>query len=136
MHPALRANCKNEPFRPVTSVGVLPSDVRQAIQQGGPIADHGERYQEGDLIFEKLPFRRLAMVAWGRNRMFVAIKDGGGTGLLELWTFAGLGDQWREPQLDRVAQVEPTSLQELLYQVCDGYPKPSPRPLQIDPPPL
>ncbi len=136
VRPVLQVNCKGDHFRPVTSVATLPSDVRQAILRDGPIADHGERYQAGDVIIEKLPLRRLAVVAWARSRMFVAIEDGGGRGELELWTFARLGDQWRDLQLDRIAEAAPTSLQELLYQVCDGYPKPSPRPLQADLPPL
>lgn len=137
MHAILGRHCSGEKFGQVTAVADLPADVRQVILQRGPIADPGERFMEGDVAEAGVPDRRLTIAARGKRHLIAAVQIGGWRPTLEIWMFSRHGDRWQDGSVDRfVFEAPPVSVQELLYEVCEGYPKPAPRPPDAGIPPI
>ncbi len=125
---AAALDCGNDDFKAVTTVAALPRAVRDVVLRDGEMADQGSAWQWGDVGGpERLPYRHLALAALGHRHIFVAIEIGGGPHFPELWSFELTDGRWTRGGA-RTFFETPVSLPELLYPVCDGAPKPDPRP--------
>jgi hypothetical protein len=130
---AFALSCKAEHFKAATTLAELPIDVRNLMLQDGPLADHGEAFEQTDVVDRNpLPLRRFGVAALGTRRIFAVVQHGGGPNYTEIWSFDRAGGQWKGcgsrgmPKHSVVGT--PESLPELLYSICDGYPEPAPRP--------
>jgi len=119
--------CRARRLKAVWTMTGLPPQVRERIAKRSAVADIGQAWQATDVAGpDRLPFRRLATSALGERNALVAIEHGGGPNYTELWVFQHQHSEWQGLQVGSVVGV-PESLPELMYQVCDGYPKPAPR---------
>jgi len=130
---AFALSCKAEHFKAAMTLAELPVDVRNLMLQDGPLADHGEIFEQTDVVGRSpLPFRRFGVAALGAHRIFAAVQHGGGPNYTEYWSFERVGGEWKgggsRGMPGHSAAGTPGSLPELLYSICDGYPVPAPQP--------
>lgn len=128
---ASAVDCHHDRFDPVGVMADLPPAIRAVVEQRGPVADRGERWQDTDVVIEKgLRSRRLAMAAIGSRHAFVVIEWGGGPVIAQQWSFERVAGEWRTGEWQGERYVDPAvpeSLAEMLFAICDGYPRPPPR---------
>lgn len=125
-----RVDCTGNAFKPAINLAALPDEVLASLKnlRSGfdpgvnptvpprDLADHGEAFTAGDVGGG--PFRRFALGAVGKNRVFAAVEHGGYAYHVEIWSFELDGVHWNGNVRLRVFAV-PETLPELLALTCN-----------------
>ncbi len=120
---AAREDCTGLHFRYAASLGQLPVGLLVVMEQGGALAERGQRFSVTDVIDPRFPRRRRfegAIVS--DSRAFVAMVRGGYAQSFAIWDFRREGEHWTGKP--RWAFGAVSTLRGLLSTTCKQYAPP------------
>lgn len=123
-HEFEQVDCAADRFQAATRLAELPAEVLASLPALSGVAEHGERFNETDVVMDRnAPSRRFALAAVDPDRAIVAIERGGNRHNVENWLFERRDGHWDgDPHWTMVAP--PNSLQALLHVACKDVPSP------------